>query len=208
MSGNFYLDAEKRTDKGKGASRRLRRQNKIPAIVYGADKEPEMITLAHDKVLHAIEDEAFFSHILTLNIDGKKEDVILKDLQRHPAKLQIMHVDFQRIDKDKLLHVNVPLHFINEDKCIGVKTGGIVTHLMTEIEVTCLPGNLPEYIEVDIFHLAVNESLHLSDLKMPEGVKNVALDQGPDHDLPVCSITMPRGEKATDDEAGNDGDAA
>ena len=204
MSQNFMVKAQLRTDKGKGASRRLRHQGKIPGIVYGADQEPTMISMIHDDILHAIEDESFFSHILSLDIEGKKEDVIIKDLQRHPARVQVMHVDFQRIDKNKLLHVHVPLHFVNEEKCVGVKMGGLVTHLMTEIEITCLPQYLPEYIEVDILSLGVNESIHLSDIPMPQGVKNVALEQGADHDLPVCSISLPRGEKVAGEEDSSD----
>lgn len=200
MSQDFNINAQIRTDNGKGASRRLRLQGRIPAIVYGAEKEPQMISLLHDEILHATEDEAFFAHILNLDVDGNKEKVIVKDLQRHPAKVQIMHIDFQRINESKALHVHVPLHFINEEKSKGVKAGGIVTHLLTEIEITCLPANLPEFIEVNIADLEVGGSIHLSDLAMPEGVTNFALTQGEDHDLSVCNISLPRGEKESKDE--------
>jgi large subunit ribosomal protein L25 len=195
MSSDFTLAAELKTDTGKGASRRLRHQGKIPGIMYGGDKDATMITLAHHKFVHAIEDEAFFSHVLTVEVDGIKEKVILKDMHRHPAKEQIMHVDFQRIDENKALHVHVPLHYINEAIAPGVKMGGLVSHLKTEVEVSCLPKDLPEYIEVDIADLELNGSVHLSDLVLPEGVTIIELTHGADHDLPVASVTMPRGEK-------------
>jgi len=199
MSSNFTVTAQLRTDMGKGASRRLRHANKVPAIVYGGDKEPTLITLAHNEMIHSLDDEAFFSHILSLNLDGKTEQVILKDLQRHPAKELIMHVDFQRIVAGTALHVNVPLHFINENVAPGVKQGGNVSHLKTELEISCLPQDLPEYIEVDIASLDVGESLHLSDIVLPTGVTILELAQGEVHDSPVVSIVMPRGEK-TDTE--------
>jgi len=195
MSSDFTLAAELKTDTGKGASRRLRHQGKIPGILYGGDKDATMITLAHNKFVHAIEDEAFFSHVLTVDVEGTKEKVILKDMHRHPAQDLIMHVDFQRIDENKALHVHVPLHFLNEEIAPGVKMGGIVSHLKTEVEVSCLPKDLPEYIEVDIETLELNDSVHLSDLVLPEGVTILELIHGEDHDLPVASITMPRGEK-------------
>jgi large subunit ribosomal protein L25 len=195
MSSNFTLAAELKTDTGKGASRRLRHQGKIPGIMYGGDKDTVMLTLAHNEFVHSIEDEAFFSHILTVEVGGIAEKVILKDMHRHPAKEQIMHVDFQRIDENKALHVHVPLHYMNEEIAPGVKMGGIVAHLKTEVEVSCLPGDLPEYIEVDISTLELNDSIHLSDLVLPKGVTIIELTHGEDHDLPVTSITMPRGEK-------------
>ena len=203
MSVSLSINAELRQDKGKGASRRLRHAEQVPAIVYGAGQDPKMLTLAANEINHAVEDEAFFTHILTLSCDGNDEKVIVKDLQRHPAKAQIMHVDFQRINENKALHVHVPLHFINEAKSKGVKAGGIVTHLLTDIEITCLPSQLPEYIEVDISALEVGDSIHLSDLTMPEGVTNFALTQGEDHDLSVCSISLPRGEKESKSEEGD-----
>ncbi len=200
MSTTFTLAAELRTDTGKGASRRLRHASKVPAIIYGADKEPTMLTIRHDDILHAVEDEAFFSHILKLEIkDGDTEKVIIKDLQRHPAKVQIMHADFQRFDATQSLHVNVPLHFINEDICAGVKAGGLIAHLMAEIEVSCLAKDLPEYIEVDMSDLDSGESIQLSDLKLPEGVTSVVMSQGEGHDQAIASIHTPRGEKSEDD---------
>ncbi len=204
MSSNFTLAGQLKTEIGKGASRRLRHQGRIPAIMYGAGKDVTMLTLAHNEMIHAIEDEAFFSHILTVDLDGTKEKVILKDMHRHPAKDQIMHVDFQRIDENKALHVHVPLHFLNEDTAPGVKMGGIVSHLKTEVEVSCLPKDLPEFISVDIGALEINDSVHLSDIILPEGSTIIELTHGEEHDLPVASVTMPRGEKeveATDEES-------
>lgn len=203
MSATFTLAAELRTDTGKGASRRLRYANRVPAIIYGLDKEPAMLTFRHDDILHACEDEAFFSHILNIEYDGQSEQVIIKDMQRHPAKIQIMHADFQRIDAAHALHVNVPLHFLNEESCVGVKGGGLVSHLMTELEVSCLPADLPEFIEIDMGGLDIGDSIHLTDITLPEGVSSVILMQGEGHDQAVASIHMPRGEKIdeADEEA-------
>ncbi|HHA18479.1 MAG TPA: 50S ribosomal protein L25/general stress protein Ctc, partial [Methylophaga sp.] len=178
MSSNFTLAAELRSDTGKGASRRLRHADVVPAIIYGADKEPAMITIKHKDLAYACEDEAFFSHILSMEVNGKAEQVIIKDMQRHPAKLQIMHADFLRVDAKHALHVNVPLHFLNEEGCVGVKEGGIVSHVMTELEVSCLPADLPEFIEVDMANIAVGESVHLTELILPEGVSSLILMQG------------------------------
>ena len=201
MSATFTLAAELRTDTGKGASRRLRHESRVPAIIYGTDKEPTMLTFKHDDIFHACEDEAFFSHILNIEYDGKSEQVIIKDMQRHPAKVQIMHADFQRIDAAHALHVNVPLHFLNEENCVGVKAGGLVSHLMTELEISCLPANLPEFIEVDMAALDVGDSIHLTDIKLPEDVSSTILMQGEGHDQAVAAIHMPRGEKLDEDEA-------
>ncbi|MCK5647493.1 MAG: 50S ribosomal protein L25/general stress protein Ctc [Gammaproteobacteria bacterium] len=207
MSATFTLAAELRTDTGKGASRRLRYANRVPAIIYGLDKEPAMLTFRHDDIMHACADEAFFSHILNIEYDGKSEQVIIKDMQRHPAKIQIMHADFQRIDAAHALHVNVPLHFLNEENSVGVKGGGLVSHLMTELEISCLPADLPEFIEIDMAHLDVGDSVHLTDISLPEGVSSVILMQGEGHDQAVASVHMPRGEKL-DEEAEAAGEAA
>jgi large subunit ribosomal protein L25 len=200
MSATFTLSAELRTDKGKGASRRLRHAGKTPAIIYGTEKEPAMVMFRHDDLLHATEDEAFFSHILTINYDGNSEKVIIKDLQRHPAKLQIMHADFQRIDETHALHVNVPLHFINEETSVGVKAGGKVSHLMTEIEITCMPSSLPEFIEVDMSNVNTGDTVQLSDLKLPEGVTSVVLSHGEGHDQAIANISMLRGGTEEENE--------
>jgi large subunit ribosomal protein L25 len=194
MKEAFSLDAELRSGKGKGASRRLRHDSKVPAIIYGGDIAAENITLDHNQVTHRLSNEAFYSHILTLNVAGKPQEVVLRDVQRHPARPVILHMDFQRISKDRVVHIHVPLHFINEDKCEGIKTGGgIASKVLTEVEVTCLPQNLPEYIEVDLLTLQVGQSVHLSELTLPEGVQLVALSHGGEHDTAVVSVHKPRG---------------
>ena len=195
MSSEFELNVEVREVVGKGSSRRLRRlEGKIPAIIYGGKKKnPQNITLLHKDLIKATENEAFFSHIITLNVGDNSEQVIVKDMQRHPAKPRILHVDFQRVSKDVAIHVNVPLHFTNEETSIGVKQqGGAVSHSMLEVEVSCLPGDLPEYIEVDMSDVEIDQVVHLSDLKLPKGVEILALVHGDDHDLPVVAIHTPK----------------
>jgi len=200
MSQEFVIEAFPRDDQGRGASRRLRREErKIPAIIYGGGKDAAPVAIWHNELKKAIENEAFFSHILTIDIAGKKESVILKDLQRHPYKPLLTHADFLRVDKHHEIHVNVPLHFVNEDTAPAVKLqGGVVSHTMTEVEVICLPQNLPEFIEVDLTDVEMDQVVHLSDLKLPEGVRVAALQQGADHDQPVASIHKPKGAKADD----------
>jgi large subunit ribosomal protein L25 len=196
MSEAIVLQTENRSDKGKGASRRLRHGDKarVPAILYGGDKAPQMLTLSHKDLFRAQQNEAFFASILTLVVDGKNEKAIIKAIQRHPAREFILHADFQRIDANKAIHVHVPLHFINEDKCVGVKAqGGIISHLASDIEVRCLPADLPEYIEVDIENVELGKIVHLSDLKLPKGVESVALSHGPEHDLAVVQVHAPKG---------------
>jgi large subunit ribosomal protein L25 len=204
---NYELNAEIRTDEGKGASRRLRRDDKIPAIIYGGNKDPQPITLAHKEVFHSLENEAFYSSILTVNLGGKQEKAVLKDLQRNPAKPRIMHMDLLRVSETEKLHMNVPLHFINEDIAPGVKEGGLVSHLMNNLEITCLAKDLPEYLEVDLANVELGHSLHISDVVMPSGVESVALSHGPEHDLPVASINAPRVAKAdVEEEATGEGE--
>ena len=201
MSVSFELDAAIRDDMGKGASRRLRRTGKIPAIIYGGNVEPLPLVLDHDKVLHHLEHEAFYSHILNINVDGKVVQAVLKDLQRHTHKPGVLHLDLLRISKSEKLRMHVPLHFIGEDCAPGVKqSGGVVSHLLTEVEVICLPGNLPEFIDVDISALQAGESLHLSDISLPKGVELVSLVQGAEHDMPVVSIHLPRGTVESSEE--------
>ncbi|QCZ93929.1 50S ribosomal protein L25/general stress protein Ctc [Salinimonas iocasae] len=185
----FSLDASVRTDKGKGASRRLRRADLVPAILYGGNEEPVSLTLDHNKVNNSADYEAFYSHVLTLNIDGKKVEALVKDMQRHPFKPKITHIDFQRVVAGEDVHTNVPLHFINADKNDAIKAGGIAEHHLNEIEITCLPKDLPEYIEVDIADLEMDGTVHLSDVKLPKGVSSVELAKGDeDHDLTVITI--------------------
>ena len=197
---DFSLNANARNDLGKGASRRLRRNaDLVPAIVYGGDKAPQNIALAARELKKALENEAFYSHVIKLSIDGKKEDVLLQALQRHPAKPLIMHADFLRVVAGHEVTVHVPLHFINEDSCVGVKkSGGVISHTMTDVEVNCLPKDLPEFIEVDMAGVDLNQIVHLSDLKLPKGVSIPFLAQGPDHDLPVANVHAARVAAADD----------
>ena len=206
---DFELNAELRTDKGKGASRRLRRNaDMIPAILYGAGKDPQSLTLAHKDIHKACENEAFFSHIITINAGGDSQQAIVKDLQRHPAKDRIMHADFLRIQMDQAITVEVPLHFLNEDSCLGVRQGGgNVSHNMTSIEISCLPGDLPEYIEVDIEHLDLGDAIHMSDLRLVEALSIPSLQQGPDHDHVVVSVNAPKRAEELDEEAASAEDA-
>jgi large subunit ribosomal protein L25 len=190
----FELDAEVRTDLGKGASRRLRRADKVPAILYGADKEPVSLTLAHNKVIQAQEFEAFYSHVLTLNIGGEKVEALVKDMQRHPYKPKVMHLDFLRVDATHAVHMTVPLHFVNEDSADSIKLqGGHAEHHMADVEISCLPANLPEYIEVDIANVELGQTLHLSDLTLPEGVSLLELQKGEGHDLAVVTVKAAKG---------------
>lgn len=191
---DFTLNAELRSDIGKGASRRLRRlADKIPAVVYGGNEDAKSITLNHDEINNMLDDEAAYSSIINLVIDGETEEVLIKDLQRHPFKLKLMHVDFKRIVRGENMEANVPLHFINEDKAPGKKEGGVMSHQLTTVEISCRPRNLPEYIEVDLGELNIGDSIHLSEMKLPEGVELVAFMHGEveDNDLTVASMVPP-----------------
>jgi large subunit ribosomal protein L25 len=204
MAINFEIEAQVRHDAGKGASRRLRREGKLPAIIYGGGKPPQNLMIAHGPVMYSLEHEAFYSHILNVRIDGKTERAVLKDLQRHPYKRVLLHMDLQRVSEDEKLRMRVPLHFLGEEKAPGVKQGGgIVSHLVTEVDVSCLPRHLPEYLEVDVSNMNVNDTLHLSDIPLPEGVELIELSHGPEHDQPVVSIHIPRAaiEAAPTEEA-------
>lgn len=191
----FTLEAEVRTDLGKGASRRLRHANKVPAIIYGEGKEPISLTLEHKNVFRAQQEEAFYSHVLTINIDGKPVECLLKDMQRHPFKQVVMHLDFLRVDATHPVHVNAPVHFINEEA--AEKKGGKMAHHVNEIAVTCLPADIPEFIEVDVANLEVGQTLHLSDVALPKGVTSDELAKGESHDQAVASLNAPKG--ASDD---------
>jgi large subunit ribosomal protein L25 len=189
MSDDFDLIAELREDQGKGASRRLRHQGKVPAIIYGAGRPPRSLSFDQNKVLQKLENESFYSSILNIKVNDRSQAAILKDLQRHPAKHMIMHMDFQRIVDDVEIKMNVPLHFIGEDDAPGIRTGGgSVSRLMNDIEISCLPKNLPEYIEVDISELELDAMLSLTDIKLPKGVEITALAQGPENDQGIVSI--------------------
>ena len=192
--------AYKREQQGTGASRRLRSAGKVPGIVYGGSAAPMQIELDHNALYHALRKEAFHASVLNLTVEGKSESVLLRDTQWHPYKPQVLHVDFQRIDKSHKIHVKVPLHFLNEDTAPGVKTGGgKVSHVMTEIDITCLPGNLPEFIAVDIGRLELNQSIHVTELQLPEGVELVAHLA---HENPaIVSLTLPKGMKSDEEPA-------
>lgn len=191
MSEVYELKAEPRHHLGKGHNRRMRLDNKIPAVIYGAGQDPQHITLEHHKVVKALENEAFYSHILTLTLDGNNQKAVLKAMQRHPFKPKVMHMDFLRISDKEKLFMNVPLHFTNEEKAPGVKLrSGIISHLENSVEVSCFPADLPEFIEVDIGNLDLDQTIHLSDLKLPKGVELVELSHG--RDKPVASIHLPR----------------
>jgi len=194
----FIINAELRDESGKGASRRLRHEGKVPAILYGDGKKPQSITLEHHEIIQHLEHEAFYSHILTLVANGKKQRAIVRDIQRHAFKPKIMHMDFQRVNSRKNLTTSVPVHFLNEDICVGFKAGGIISHQINELEITCLPKDLPEFVEADLAALDIGDSVHISEIKLPEGVESVALIHGEDHDLPVASILHRGG--STDDE--------
>lgn len=210
MSNDFTLDAELRTDLGKGASRRLRRENKVPAVLYGGEGEPVSLTLPANVISRQLEEESFYSSIIYVKYDGKSERTILRDLQRHPYKQTILHMDFQRLVAGQEITVNIPLHFVNEDNCVGVRLGGgLISHTMTELEVSCRPRDLPEFIEVDMADVEVGGSVHISDVKLPEGVTSIALSHGEDHDLSVAAVHVKKGgsDEAEDEAAGEATDA-
>jgi large subunit ribosomal protein L25 len=200
MSTDYELNAEARDDKGTGASRRLRRAGRIPAVIYGGGKDPAMVSFDHDPVMHMLEVEAFHSSILTVKHHNETEQAILRDVQHHPYKQIIVHMDLQRISAKEKIHMSVPVHFTGEDVAPGVKLeGGIVSHLITEIDVICLPGDLPEYLSVDISQLSIGDSVHLSDIKIPDGVEFTSLAHGGD-DLAVATVVALR-VSAADEEA-------
>ncbi len=193
MNKIFEVIAEPRSDKGKGASRRLRRQGLIPGIVYGAHQEPELISLGHNELILRLEHEAFYSHLLELKVGNRVLNVVLKDLQRHPAKPFVLHADFQRVQADEKIRMTVPLHFLNAAAAKGVKLGGgVVSHNLTEIEISCLPKDLPEFIGVDLIDLDLGDIIHLSEVSLPPGVE---LAQAPEPDVPVVVIHAGHGEE-------------
>jgi large subunit ribosomal protein L25 len=189
VSDKFDLIAETREGQGKGASRRLRREGKVPAIIYGAGRPPRQLAFDHNKVIKQLENESFYSSILNIKVGENSQAAIVKDIQRHPAKAIIMHLDFQRIVDDEKIKMNVPIHLVGAEDAVGVKEGGgSVSHLKTDVEVSCLPKDLPEYFEVDISALGLDEMLHLSDIKVPDGVELPELALGPEHDQAIVSI--------------------
>ncbi len=199
--------AAKRGGQGTGASRRLRRAGKVPGIVYGAGKAAQAIELDHKALVLQLRKEAFHSSVLTLDVDGEQEPVLLRDVQAHPVRAQILHVDFQRVDKTQKIHMRVPLHFLNDDTAPGVKLhGGVMSHVLNEVEVVCLADSLPEFLEVDLGDLDVGASLHLSQIKLPAGVELAALQRG--DDSTVATIVAPRGAAAEEGGAAAGGATA
>jgi len=203
MSDQFELIARVRARSGSNLVRRLRREGDVPAVLYGGGKDSIHIAINHDVLFHSLEKEEFHSAIIIINTDGNKEQAILRDVQRHPHKINIMHADFQRVDDKKILTMSLPIHFMGEDECIGVRNeGGIISHLMNDVEISCLPKDLPESIELDISNLDLNESLHLSDIQLPDGVNITTLmhDENNEHDYAVVSVLPPRIEVEPVDE--------
>lgn len=205
MSQKFEINAELRDQIGTGVMRRLRRvEERIPAVIYGGGEKSEPISLSHQEMKLALENEAIFSHILNLKIKGKSQQVVLKNVQRHAYRPKILHIDFQRVKATEKINVTVPIHFINAEKAPGLEEGGIFSHSMTEIEVTCLPRDLPEALELDVGHLAVGDTLHLTDLKLPE---NVMLSVGPLSELDenqnrmIVSLHVQKAEPVSELEA-------
>ncbi len=191
MAKEFDLIAELREDRGKGASRRLRHEGKVPAIIYGAGRPPRALTFDHNKVIRQLENESFYSSILNIQVNEKSQAAIVKDIQRHPSKPRIMHIDFQRIVEDEKIRMNVPIHYLNAEIAKGVvEEGGSVSQLITDVEINCLPRDLPEYFEVDIENLDLNEMLYISDITLPEGVEIPQLAQGPEQNRPIVSIAF------------------
>jgi large subunit ribosomal protein L25 len=187
----YEVIAEARIENGKGAMRRLRAGGRVPGVIYGAGKEPANISVKGNDLRKQLENEAFFSHILTVSVGGKKEQAVLKALQRNPASLDVVHVDFLRVSAKDAITMRVPLHFANEDAAPGRRAGGVFSHLMNDLEISCLPGDLPEYIEVDVAAMEVGDSLHLSQLALPEGVALTVDVSNADHDHTVVTLAMP-----------------
>jgi large subunit ribosomal protein L25 len=196
MSSVFEFVAKSRDKSGKSAAKAVRRQGEVPAVIYGGNQAPQMLVLEHNEILKHLVHEAVYSHVLDVVVDGKNEKAVLKGVQRHPAKPKVLHLDFMRVNEQDKIKVRVPFHFVNEATSVGVKKGGVATHAMTDVEVTCLSGALPEFIAVDLANLDVGHSIHLSDLVLPAGVEVFELTHGADHDLPVVSIAAKAGSES------------
>ncbi|MEL0629056.1 50S ribosomal protein L25/general stress protein Ctc [Psychromonas aquatilis] len=204
------LVATNRTDLGKGASRRLRHSDQTPGVVYGAGKEPVSLTFEHKELMKVEKVEAFYSSVLNLEIDGVAEQVLLKDIQRHAFKERIQHLDLLRVDASQAITTTVPLHYLNEETAEAVKNGGVIAHLANELEVTCLPADLPAFIEVDIANVEIGETIHISNVVLPKGVESAELIKGEEHDLPLLAITAKKAvvEEDEAEEAAAEADAA
>ena len=197
----FEVVAQPRDALGTNASRRLRRTGRVPGVLYGGGRDPAHISLEENRIRRQIENEAFASHVLTVKVGGEESQAVLKSVHRDPATERVIHMDFQRISASSEIHMHVPLHFINEEHCPGKRAGGIVTRLLVEVEVGCLPKDLPEYIEIDMSALDVGEAVHLSELVLPEGVHVMALTHNPDNDQPVVNVQHPQKLEAVEEEA-------
>ena len=209
MAKTHEIKAQSRKDEGKGASRRLRHANFVPAVVYGAGKAPESIQIVHNTILLAAKHEWFFSSVLDLNVDGKVQKVLVRDWQKHPFKQLMMHMDFLRINENEVVRVNVPVHFLNQETSPAAKTSGVViSHNLTEVEVSCLPKDLPEFIELDLGALKEGDIIHLSQLKLPADVEIPALALGEDHDIAVVSVMFVQEEVDEEPEAAEGAEAA
>jgi len=194
MSASFDIEVVSREDAGKGASRRLRRTGMVPGIIYGGHKDATRIAVNHNDLIQHLENEAFYSHILALTLDGNSERVVLKDLQRHPAKPFVTHIDFQRISASEKIRMQVPLHFTNEKESPGIKMGGLASHSLKEVEITCLPKDLPEFIEVDLTGMEIGSTIHVNELRLPEGIElTSALD-------PKAAVVSVHGARSEEDE--------
>ncbi len=191
---SFEIQAEARQGRGRSDGRKLRRLGRVPAIVYGGGQDPSAISLDHNSLIHQMEREAFYTSILSIKLGAESQSVVVKDVQRHPARTQIMHLDFQRVVEDEEITLHVPIHFIGEAAAKGVKEqGGVIEHILTDVEISCLPRHLPEYLELDVSNLELNHIYHLSDIKLPEGVTSIALEHG--QDQAVVAINPPRREE-------------
>ena len=199
---SISLNATLREGQGKGASRRLRHTNQLPAIVYGAGKGPVSISLLQKDIQHKLPDESFYSQVLSLNIEGKAEDVLIRDIQHHPYKMSVMHMDFVRVDANVAVHIHSQLHFMGEEGSPGVKSeDGVISHVLIEVELECLPKDIPDHIEVDLSAMHVGDVIHLSDLKLPAGVEVLALKHGDDNDSVVASMHVRKVAEESEDEA-------
>lgn len=197
----FIINAQKRDKKGTSSSRNIRRDGMVPAIIYGADTAEETISLNKFEIAKNLDNDAFYSQVLDISLDGKKQQVILRDIQRHPAKREILHMDFQRIKADQKINVTIPIKFVNEDKAPGVKIdGGIVSHLMTELEVVCLPADIPENITVDLIDLPIDKSIHLTELNLPDGVELTLLQHGDDESSDMAVVVIHKAKAVVEEE--------
>jgi len=212
-SNNFTLNVQARTDKGKGASRRLRHAGMVPGVIYGSGEEPQSVMMVHHQLANQLDNEAFYSHILEVSVDGNIEQAILKDLQRHPYKPIVMHFDLLRVRADEAIRVNVPLHFVGEETSPGAKFGGRPSRTMNELEITCLPKDLPEYIEVDVSACEIGDIVHISNIQLPKGVEIASLiglddAERAEHDLSVFTIASPKVGLTEDEQDAADAEAA